>query len=103
MERSYAVAWRRGKELQQAGRLDLGPVAFRLEGGSGVADVRYADVLQLSVTRQADERIAGRPTLVLQLTGGRTLRIACVGEPGVLPEVAERLSRSRASAQPVRS
>ena len=102
MERSYAVAWRNGDGRSHAGRLDLGPSALRLEGGESV-EVPYVDLDELRITRQSDERLSGRPTLVLGLRDGRTVHIVSVGEPGALAELVERLSRSRATAPPARS
>jgi hypothetical protein len=93
MERSYAVAWQNGDGLQHAGRLDLGATALRLEGGKGVDDLPYEDLSDVHVTRQPEERLSGRPTLVLGVRDGRTLRIACIGVPGVLLELVEHLTR----------
>ena len=102
MERSYAVAWQNGDGRSHAGRLDLGPSALRLEGGESV-ELPYADLDELCITRQPDERISGRPTLVVRLRDGRAVHIVSIGEPGALPELVERLSRSRATAPPARS
>jgi hypothetical protein len=103
MERSYAVAWQNGDGRSHAGRLDLGPSALRLEGGESVDNLPYTDLADVGITRQRDERLSGRPTLVLRLRDGRTVHIVSVGEPGALPELVERLSRSRATAPPPRS
>ena len=97
------MAWQNGDGRRHAGQLDLGPTAVRLEGGSVVYHLRYSDLSDVRITRQTAERLSGRPTLMLREQGGRTLRIACVGEPGALPELVERLSRSRATALPARS
>lgn len=97
MERSYAVAWQNGDGRQHAGRLDLGPTSVMLESGSAVEDMRYADLSDVRITRQPAERLSGRPTLVLSEQGGRTVRIACIGEPGALPELVEQLTRHLAS------
>ena len=94
---AYAVAWQNGDGRQHAGRLDLGPEAIRLEGGTAQHELPYAELDELRVARAA-----GRPVLVLR-AAGRMYRIACVGEPGALSELVERLSRSRATARPARS
>jgi hypothetical protein len=96
MEGSYAVEWHNGDGRQYAGRLDLGPTALRLEGVV-VHDVDYAELTEVGITRQLDERLGGRPTIVLRDRGGRTFRLASIGEPGALREVAEQLTRQLAS------
>jgi hypothetical protein len=97
MERSYAVSWQNGDGRQHAGRLDLGPTAVRLEGGSAVDDLRYTDLVDVRITREPAERLSGRPTLVLREHGGRTVRVACIGEPGALAELVEQLTRQLTS------
>ncbi len=97
MERSYAVSWQNGDGRQHAGRLDLGPTSVWLEGGSAVDELRYADLTEVRITRQPEERLSGRPTLVLRDQGGRTVRVACIGEPGALPELVEQLTHQLAS------
>ena len=97
MERSYAVAWQNGDGRQHAGRLDVGPHSVRLEGGSAVDDMLYADLTDVRITRDPAERLSGRPTLVLREEHGRTVRIACIGEPGALPELVEQLTRQLTS------
>jgi len=97
MERSYAVAWQNGDGRQHAGRLDLGPAALRLEGATAGHELPYAELDDIRVAR-----LSGRPTLVLRARG-RTFRVECVGEPGALSELVDRLRRSRATAQPAQS
>ena len=93
MGRSYAVAWQNGDGQQHAGRLDLGPAALRLEGASATDELRYADLSEVRIARQPEERLSGRATLVVRGRTGRTMRIACIGEPGALPELVEQLTR----------
>jgi len=101
MERSYAVAWQDGDGHQYAGRLDLGRTGLHLEGGNGsgpvIHDLVYARLADVRITRQLEERLSGRPTLVVRELDGRTIRIACIGEPGALPELVEFLTRQLAS------
>jgi hypothetical protein len=100
---SYAVAWQNGDGRRYAGRLDLDRDALRLEGSDVAEDLPYAHLAEVRIARGPDERLSGAPTLVVRERGGRTVRIACIGEPGALPELLERISRIRATALPARS
>ena len=97
MQASYAVNWHGFDGREHTGRLELGPVALRLEGGDGagpvVYDLAYADLDEVHVTRQLEERLRGLPTLVLRRHGGDTLRIATIAAPGALLDLAEELLR----------
>jgi hypothetical protein len=97
MEASYAVNWQGFDGREHTGRLDMGPTSLRLEGGNGggpvVCDVDYADLDDVHVTRQLDERLHGHPTLVLRRHGGATLRVATIAAPGALADLAEQLLR----------
>ncbi|HEU5211392.1 MAG TPA: hypothetical protein VFU10_01345 [Gaiellaceae bacterium] len=97
MERSYAVAWQNGDGRQHAGRLDLGPTALRLEGATAGHVLPYAELDEIGIAR-----LSGRPALVLRARA-QTFLVACVGEPGALGELVDRLSQIRATAQPARS
>ena len=100
---SYAVAWRSGDGRQYAGRLDLGADALRLDGAGVIEELPYECLAEVRIARNPGERLAGAPTLVVREHGGRTVRLACIGGPGALPELVERLSRSRATALRARS
>src|SRR4051794_25937923 len=100
---AYAVAWQNGDGRRYAGRLDLDHHALRLEGSDVVDELPYAHLAEVRIARGADERLSGAPTLIVREHGGRIVRVACIGEPGVLRELLERISRIRASALPGRS
>jgi hypothetical protein len=93
---SYAVVWREGDLPQGAGKLELLHDALRLDGVSGidqtVKDVAYDDILGMRVGRTAGDRVAGRPSLVLDRRSAPPIRIASFGQPNVVSEVAERLA-----------
>ena len=97
MEASYAVNWLGFDGREHSGRLDVGATSLHLEGcnGSGpvVCDVDYAELDDVHVTRQLEERLRGLPTLVLRRHGGATLRIATIAAPGALADLAEQLLR----------
>ena len=55
--------------------------------------VAYEDLDGLRMATVGDERLGGRPTLVLLERSGRRFRIAAVGGTGVIGEVADVLAR----------
>jgi len=93
---SYAVLWSEPSVEAEAGKLELEPLGLRFEGrrggGSGqVHRVYYDDIEEVHVGRTPQERIDGRPALVLELARGGPLRIGSVGGVGTLTEIAEQL------------
>ncbi len=95
---TYAVIWSDAGELFAVGKLELEPAALRFEGSTGthapyIHRIQYAQVASLRIERGGRERLRGKPTLVLELSDGRRLRIGSVDGPGALTELAERLGR----------
>lgn len=93
---SYAVLWSDPADEVEAGKLELEARGLRFEGrygvhGSQVHRVYYDDIEGVHVGRTPQERIDGRPALVLDLACGGPLRIGSVGGVGTLTEIAERL------------
>ena len=99
MQTTYAVSWEEPDGSPGSGRLELGTDALLLEGGNGGSAVRrafpYRNMSGLRVARGADERLQDRPTLIVDLDGERLLRIAGVAQPGIVSELASRLSELR--------
>lgn len=99
MRVTYAVSWEEPDGSPGSGRLELGTDALLLEGRNGGSAVKrafpYRNMSGLRVARAGDERIQGRPTLIVNLVGGRSLRIAGVAQPGIVSELASRLSTLR--------
>jgi hypothetical protein len=95
MQPSYAVTWEDPDGRRRSGRLELGDSAIRLEGGNGGARVSRAYPFRrmsgFHVARAPGERLNGRPTLVIDLDGGGTLKIAGVAQSGIVAELAGRL------------
>lgn len=87
---SYAVVWTDDLDGVRAGKLELRPECLRLDGAEE-RRVPYGEVEGVHVGRRVAERLRGRPSLVLDLAGGRHLRVGSVGGPGTLHELAERL------------
>jgi len=93
---SYAVLWSEPAWEIEAGKLELEPVGLRFEGVRGgragrVHRVYYDDIHGVRIGRRPNERIGGRPALVLDLAVGGPLRIAGVNGLGTISELAEQL------------
>jgi hypothetical protein len=99
MRTSYGVVWREGEHPLARGKLELLPAAIHLDGMSGseptACEIPYGDLAEISIGRTPDERIDGRPSLVLAQHTGCTLWIASVAQYGALAEIAERLTALR--------
>lgn len=96
MRTSYGVVWREGAKPLARGKLELLPRAVRLDGMMGseptTREIAYDYLSEIRVGRTPDERIDGRPCLVLSPLTGDRLTIASVAQSGVVGELAERLS-----------
>lgn len=96
MRVTYAVSWTEPNGSPGSGRLELGTDALMLEGQNGSAPIRrvfpYRNMSGFRIARGAGERLQGRPTLIVDLVNGGSLRIAGVAQPGIVSELASRLS-----------
>ncbi|HEY6029097.1 MAG TPA: hypothetical protein VIU44_00955 [Gaiellaceae bacterium] len=97
---SYAVIWQDlladGQAPVYAGKLELDEGRLRLEGisragRSCLRTLRYDQLHGLHMAKSR-ERIAGRPTLVVEREEGEPLRVGSVDGRGLLPELADQLS-----------
>ncbi len=94
---TYAVVWQDAGALRAplyAGKLELGEHRLRLEGtAAGRSVQRTLEYEELGDVHMAGarERIAGRPTLVVEPTGGVPLRLGSVDGRGLLAELADEL------------
>jgi hypothetical protein len=99
MSRSYAITWQEAEDSPHSGKLELRASGVRLDGRNGAGPVSilipYGDLLGLTLA-PGHARLAGRPTLVLGRRGADDVRIASVGSPGVISEVAEQVASMRA-------
>ena len=93
---TYAITWQESDGTRHSGRLELGHDSLRLQGGNG--DVSASRVLPYSAidsfrpARATGDRLQGRPTLLLELHDGTTVRIASVAQPGIVAELSDRLA-----------
>jgi hypothetical protein len=96
MKTSYSVVWREGEGPLARGKLEFRPERLRLDGmgptSVASSEIEYGDLAGVRVGRAAADRIDGRPSLVLERRGRDPLAIASVVEPGMVGELAERLS-----------
>ena len=99
MTRSYAVTWCGRDGAQFAGRLELAAAGLSIDGvgptGASSRHLRYDELQRVHVGRGSADRIAGRPSLVLETTAGEAIRLAGLAEPGIVGELAERLTHAR--------
>ena len=96
MRVSYAISWQEAKAEPRSGRLELMPRALGFEGlngkGSTTEEVLDSDLSAVRIARCSGDRLSDRPTLVLERETGGPIRIASVGQPGILSEIAEQLA-----------
>ena len=99
MSASYAVNWQEQPGETSYGKLEFGPRSLVLEGRSGAehraVEVAYGDLSAVRVARAGSERIAGRPTLVVERGDAPMIRIVGVAQPGIVSELAEQLAQVR--------
>jgi hypothetical protein len=105
MRRTYAVSWREQDGGLYAGKLELAPASLRLEGANNGHDpitreLWYEDLLGLHVGRSEADRLEGRPSLMLELREGHSVKIAGVAQPGIVSEIAEQLTALRLVERP---
>ena len=67
--------------------------------GAGEREIAYDYLSEIRIGRSADERIDGRPSLMLEPRTGDTLAIASVAQSGVIAEIAERLAALQLGAE----
>jgi hypothetical protein len=95
---SYAVIWSEPPEEVETGKLELEPAGLRFEGSRGRRPARvhrllYGEIEGVRIGRRPQERLQGRPSVVLDLVTGGLLRIGLVDAPGVRSELADELTR----------
>jgi hypothetical protein len=104
--RTYGVVWRVGNRPLARGKLELLAGGLQLEGMTGslpaTCEIAYDHLSEIRIGRSALERIDGRPSLVLAPSSGDTVSIASVAQPGIVAEIAERLTSLRALSKSAR-
>jgi hypothetical protein len=96
MRVSYAITWQGPEAVSRSGRLELNPRGLGFEGSNGngpaIEEVAYDELSAVRIARTPGDRLAGRPTLVLERRAGGPIRIASVAQPGIISELAEHLA-----------
>jgi hypothetical protein len=94
---SYAVLWSEPRRAVETGKLELEAAGLRFEGPQ-VHELAYGAIEAVRIGRQPEDRLHGRPSVVLDLAAGGLLRIGLVDAPGVRTELADELTRLSARA-----
>jgi hypothetical protein len=104
MRTSYGVVWREGEHPLARGKLELFPLTLRLDGMTGseptTREIAYDNLAEIRMGRSPEERIDGRPSLVLAPRTGDTFSISSVAQAGILAEIAERVTALQVDARP---
>lgn len=103
VRRSHAVTWHEDGLPNYTGKLELTPAGLRFEGASAhgrtsVQTLRYDDIASVRIGRGPDERLQGRPTLLLERRSGGVIRITSLTGLGVIRELADNLEASVSAA-----
>jgi hypothetical protein len=99
--KSYTVLWSRDHAVY-AGKAALDGRSLLLTGvdrsGREAGErLELGEVVAVRVARGTEERLEGRPVLVLTMSRGPSLRLTCLDGGGTLLELGELLSRSQAT------
>lgn len=96
MRQTYGIIWRRNGNSVARGRLELEGSVLRLIGTDGrdvvTEEVRYEELEGVHVGRSPEERIHGRPSLVLERSGRELISFTSITEPGVIGELTDRIT-----------
>jgi hypothetical protein len=95
-QESYAAIWREPGGAIATGKVVLDRDAFRLEGATTAGHlsrrkVPYLEVVGVRIGREPDERLNGRPTLVLERLSAPPLQLDVLGV-GMVFELADLLA-----------
>lgn len=88
---SYAVVWREDEGPTSPGKLEVQGCALRLEGIGGARELPFAQLAAIRFGSAPNDRLDGRPALIIEHGDGRIVRICMVGQVGALRELVERL------------
>lgn len=101
---TYAITWQESGAAPRSGRLELKPRGLGFEGSNGdgsvIAEVGYNELSATRIARTPEDRLAGRPTLVLERRAGGPIKIAGVAQPGIISELAEQLAALHLGEEP---
>lgn len=97
--RSYAVVWRKGDGPVVPGQLQLLKDAIRLHGGARGSTIEerlpYSRLSAVRLAHRPEERIDGRPSLLLEVASLDRFLVAAIGGFGVVAELADLIAQAR--------
>ncbi|MGZ4358646.1 MAG: hypothetical protein ACXVY8_01000 [Gaiellaceae bacterium] len=103
MKASYGVLWQEGERSAVAGKLELDSAQLRLEGSDAdhvaVCAIPYRELSGVRIGHDEEERLSGRPTLILDRFGSDTVRVASLAQAGVVAEIAEHVAALQVSEE----
>jgi hypothetical protein len=102
--RSHAVTWYEDGLPNYTGKLEVTPAELRFEGASArgrtsVQTLRYDDIASVRVGRGSEERLQGRPTLLLERRSGGLIRISSLTGLGAIRELADNVEAAVSAAR----
>jgi hypothetical protein len=104
MQKRYGIVWRTGSRPLATGMLEFRPRGLRFEG---IADsqpaettIPYEDLASVRVGRSSVERIAGRPTAIIERRIGLPVTLTTVAQPTLLGEIVERIAALQLAGAP---
>ena len=100
--RTYAVVWQKDAGPVVPGQLQLLADAIRLRGGAHSRPVEHAlayeELSAVRLGRQPEERIQGRPSLLLEVCSIEQFLVSAIGGLGVVTELADLIEIARTLA-----
>jgi hypothetical protein len=97
VRRNYAVLWCNGAGVV-SGRLEPGVDNLQLIGRGHLLAIPFAELTDVAIARDSEDRIRGLPVLVLRRHDGGDVRIASLEGAAVLHELMEHIVQTGLTA-----
>lgn len=92
MKMTYGVVWREGALPLVSGKLEFLPRTLKLDGAETSKEIPYETIVGIRTGRSAEDRVDGRPSVVVEQRKGDPVTISTVAQPSLVGEIAERLA-----------
>jgi hypothetical protein len=92
MKTTYGVVWREGAFPLVSGKLEFLPRALKLDGAETSKEIPYETIVEIRTGRSAEDRVDGRPSVVVERRRADPVTISTVAQPSLVGEIAERLA-----------
>ena len=92
MKTTYGVVWREGALPLVSGKLEFLPRALKLDGADTSKEIPYETIVGIRAGRSAEDRVDGRPSVVVERRTADPVTISTVAQPSFVGEIAERLA-----------